>query len=223
MPNQLQDPGANVSLPSPRSIGRLHVIIDARPGGEPIRLARLALRGGAPVIQIRAKGLLDRDLYEMATGIAALCRQYGATCIVNDRADIAQVIGADGVHLGAEDLPVMAVRQVLGKTAIVGATARDAETGRRHQADGADYLGVGPIYSTSSKEGLPPPIGVDRVREVVNAVEVPVIAIAGVTLERIPEVLTAGVHGVAVVSAVANAADLVQATRELLAALERQG
>lgn len=221
-PRHTQHPDASAPLLGSRSLGRLHVITDARPERDPIRLARLALEGGAPVIQVRAKGLADRELYEMAASVAALCREYGATCIVNDRADIALAVGAAGVHVGADDLPVANVRRILGETAVVGGTARDPETARRLEAEGASYLGVGPVYATSTKIGLPPPIGLERVRAVTGAVSVPVIAIAGVTVDRVPELLAAGVHGVAVVSAIADAPDPRRATQDFLAALERE-
>jgi thiamine-phosphate pyrophosphorylase len=124
------------------------------------------------------------------------------------------------VHLGANDMPVRAARGALGPDFVVGGTARDPGTARRLQDEGATYLGVGPVYATATKDGLPDPIGLDGLRAVVDAVTIPVIAIAGITAERVPAVVDAGAHGVAVVGAVAAAADPRDATAALVAALE---
>jgi thiamine-phosphate pyrophosphorylase len=196
------------------------VIVDLGPGGDGRALTRAALDGGAPVIQVRVKGTTDRERYELTEPIADLCATAGVACIVNDRADIALALGADGVHLGAEDMPVRAARGVLGPDFVVGGTARDPATARRLQEEGATYLGVGPVYATATKDGLPEPIGLDGLRAVVDAVTIPVIAIAGITAERVPAVVDAGAHGVAVVGAVAAAADPRDATAALVAALE---
>jgi thiamine-phosphate pyrophosphorylase len=200
--------------------GRLHVITDTRPGRNPLGVVTAALDAGAPVIQLRAKELPDRAVYELGSHVARECGARGACCIVNDRVDIALAIGADGVHLGAEDLPVPVARDLVGDRLLVGATARDPETARRHEAAGATYLGVGPAYSTASKEGLPEPLGPEGVERIASAVSIPVIAVAGVTASRVPELLAAGAYGVAVVSAVSEVSDARAATEELLAALD---
>jgi thiamine-phosphate pyrophosphorylase len=194
-------------------LGRLHVIVDS------LDLARHAVASGAPVLQVRVKGLLDREVYERAASIAELCRDTGVTCIVNDRTDVALAVGAHGVHVGSGDLPVPVVRQLVGAALLVGGTARDPATARRLVAGGADYLGVGPCFPTSSKTGLPEPGGPERVRAVVAAVDVPVVAIAGVTAARVPALIAAGAWGVAVIGAVCDADDPATATKELLAAL----
>jgi thiamine-phosphate pyrophosphorylase len=200
-------------------IGRLHVLTDLDAPVDPLDVVDAALAGGAPVIQVRAKLLTDRELLPLATAIVERCRTAGATCLVDDRVDVALAVGADGVHVGDEDLPVAVARQLLGPDAVVGATARNAEAGRARQAEGADYLGVGPTYATTTKVGLPDPLGPAAVGAVAEAVDLPVIAISGITIERVPEVMAAGVHGVAVVAAVSRAADPKQATADLLAAV----
>ena len=179
-------------------VGRLHVLVDS------LGVAEAALEAGAPTLQVRLKTGTDRDHLRLATTIAERCRDAGATCLVNDRADLALAIGADGVHVGAEDMPVAVVRRLLGPAAIVGGTARDPETARALVADGATYLGVGPTFVTRSKRGLPEPIGIEGVRAVARAVDVPVIAISGITPDLVDEVIGAGAHGVAVISAVAD-------------------
>ena len=201
-------------------LGRLHVITDTRPGRLALPVVVAALDAGAPVIQLRAKGLPDRDLLELAARVVGECASRGASCIVNDRVDIALAVGATGVHLGADDLPVAVARDLIGDARTLGATARDPETARRHEAAGASYLGVGPAYSTGSKDGLPAPLGPEGIARVAAAVSIPVIAVAGVTAARVPELLSAGAFGVAVISAVSEAHDPGAATAALLTALD---
>jgi thiamine-phosphate pyrophosphorylase len=196
-------------------IGRLHVLVDSPD------LAAAAIDGGAPVVQVRLKDGTDAERYALVEAIAERCRRAAVTCLVNDRADMAVATGADGVHLGADDLPVDAARRVVGPDAVVGGTARDPATARRLVAAGASYLGVGPTYRTATKGGLPGPLGPAGVEAVVRAVDVPVVAIAGITLDRVDEVLATGVWGVAVIGAVAGAATPSVATRELVRAVER--
>jgi thiamine-phosphate pyrophosphorylase len=200
---------------SAAGVGRLHVLVDS------LGVAEAALEAGAPTLQVRLKTGTDRDHLRLAATIAERCRDAGATCLVNDRADLALAIGADGVHVGAEDMPVAVVRRLLGPDAIVGGTARDPETARALVADGATYLGVGPTFVTRSKRGLPEPIGVEGVRAVAHAVDVPVIAISGITPDLVDDVIAAGAHGVAVISAVADSPDPHIATHDLLMAVAK--
>lgn len=206
--------------PSARSdialrLGRLHVLVDS------LLLAEAALEGGAPTLQVRVKEGPDRRRFEIVAAVAERCRDAGATCLVNDRADFAVAAGADGVHVGAQDLPVMAVRRVVGPDALVGATARDPISAAHLVDTGASYVGVGPIYASSTKRGLPAPLGLARLAEVVEAVPVPVVAIAGITPARVGEVLGTGAWGVAVIGAVAAAEDPHRATHELVNAVAK--
>jgi thiamine-phosphate pyrophosphorylase len=202
-------------------LGRLHLVTDARPGRDPLAVVRAALSVGTPVVQVRVEdSTTDRDAYELARRCLALCRRYGATCLVNDRLDVALAVGADGAHVGAEDLPVDAARRVLGPHAVLGATARTPDAARAAVLAGASYLGVGPAFPTVTKDGLPAAIGAAGVAAVAAAVPaVPVIAIGGLTAARVPALLAAGAYGVAVVGAVSAAADPARAAAELLAAL----
>lgn len=192
---------------------RLHVIVDS------VALAEAALAGGAPALQVRLKTGTDRARYEITAEIARLCARAGALCVVDDRVDLALAAGAGGVHVGADDMPVDAVRKVAGPDLVVGATARSPEAARARAAEGADYLGVGPTYATTSKDGLPDPLGPARVGEVARSVDIPVLAIAGITAERVPGLLAEGVTGVAVIGAVTRAPDPSSAVREFLRAL----
>jgi thiamine-phosphate pyrophosphorylase len=196
-------------------LGRLHVLVDS------LVVAEAALEAGAPTLQVRLKSGSDADRYRLTAAIAERCRAAGATCLVNDRVDMALAVEADGVHVGATDLPVAVARRLLGPGAIVGGTARDPDTARRLVEEGATYLGVGPTFATTSKTGLPDPIGLDGLRAVVDAVDVPVIAISGITAERVDAVIGTGAHGIAVIAAVAEAPDPHVATHDLMLAVAK--
>ncbi|SCF16120.1 thiamine phosphate synthase [Micromonospora mirobrigensis] len=204
------------------SLGRLHLITDTRPGRNPLAVLRAALPVARSelVVQVRVEDTAtDRQAYDLARRAVTLCAAYGATCLVNDRLHVALAVGAAGGHVGAHDLPVGAARRVLGSTAVLGATAREPATAAAAVAAGASYLGVGPCHLTSTKTGLPDPIGPAGLRAVAEAVAVPVIAIGGVTVAAVPGLRAAGAYGVAVVGAVSGAADPARATAELLGAL----
>jgi thiamine-phosphate pyrophosphorylase len=201
-------------------IGRLHVLTDARGGRAALDAVSAAVAAGAPVIQVRQKGCTDRALYDFAARVVEICAASATTCIVNDRVDVALAVGAAGTHLGADDLPVAAVRRLAGPDHLIGGTARNPDQARKLVAAGADYLGVGPAHVTTTKSGLPDPIGPAGVAAVAGAVDVPVIAIGGVTAERVAELRAAGAWGVAVVGAVSGASDPAAATRRLLQELD---
>ncbi|TQL78222.1 thiamine-phosphate diphosphorylase [Stackebrandtia endophytica] len=210
--------------PSPSRVarwGRLHIITDTRPGCDPIRVTEAALSAGAPVIQVRFEGhYTDREAFDLAEVVAELCRAHDATCLINDRLDIALAVGAHGGHLGQRDLPVSVARRILPADAVIGATSRDPHSARAQQRAGAGYLGVGPAHRSPTKPDLPDPLGVDRIGELARSVDIPVIAIGGVTVESVPGLLAAGAFGVAVVGAVSRAADPYAATRRLLEVLD---
>lgn len=191
---------------------RLHVVTDS------LEVVRGAVGHGPVAVQVRVK-TSDRAAYALTVAALELCRPAGALCLVDDRVGVALAAGADGVHVGADDLPVAAARRVLGPSAVLGATCRTPETARAAVADGASYLGVGPAFATTTKDGLPEPLGPDGVAAVAAAVpETPVIAIGGITAERVALLDT---YGVAAVSAIA--ADPAGATIAFLTALDQRG
>lgn len=198
------------------TIAKLHVVTPPGVHGRDLITTQALLRAGAPLVQVRTKGVDDRARLEVAAVLVDAARASGATCLVNDRVDIALAAGADGVHVGAEDLPAAVARRLLGPAAVVGATCRNAEDARRAEAEGASYLGLGPVYATSTKAGLPDPIGPRGVAAVAAAVDIPVIAIAGVTAGNAGALIDAGAWGVAVVGAVYRAADPVACLHELM-------
>lgn len=187
-------------------------------GRDIIEQARLALEGGATALQLRLKNTTSREFYRAACSMKDLCREAGALFIVNDRLDIALAVGADGVHLGQSDLPCSAARAIAPEGFIVGVSAHTPEQARQALADGADYLGVGAVYPTGSKSDVTT-CGIEGLRAVCDAVELPLVAIGGVTLERTGEVLVAGADGVAVISAVVACDDPAEAARRFQKAL----
>ena len=205
-----------------RRVGRLHVLTDITRQGrhDHAELARLALAGGADAIQFREKSGSTRGMIEIARALTGICRERGACLIVNDRLDVALAADADGVHLGLDDFPPSLARKLLGPDRVVGASALTVEEAIAGMRAGADYIGAGPVYATGSKPDAPLPIGAEGLRAIVRAVEIPVIAIGGVTAARVPEILATGAHGIAVIEAVAGDPDPTAATRRLREALD---
>jgi thiamine-phosphate diphosphorylase len=195
---------------------RFYAMVDPAGGHEPVALARTMLDAGARVMQLRLKNVGARDFLAAARAIAAMCRERGALFIVNDRADVATLAGADGVHLGQDDLPLAEGRRLMGPGKIIGISTRNLEMARAAEAGGADYIGLGPIYAGGLKQNQSG-IGLDRIREVRAAVGIPIVAIGGITTERVPEVLAAGADAAAIITDVVKAADVAAKVRAILA------
>ena len=198
-------------------IGRLHIITDTaiQDRWSAQDLAARALEAGADVIQFRDKAATTHAALQQAMAIAESCRRKRAQFIVNDRADIAWAADASGVHLGDDDLPLELGRRLLGPDRILGASADNADDVRARASQGADYVGVGPVFSTSSKRDTGPVLGLEGLARAVQASSIPVIAIGGIDATNLAEVLATGVHGVAVLSAVCCADDPREATEQL--------
>jgi len=208
--------------PAPHGVvPRLHIVTDTRGGRDPLDDVRGALSAGAGAIQVRDKHATDRALLDLTRRVLALAAPFGAWVLVDDRIDVAAVAGAHGAHLGADDLPVSDARRVLGAVPVLGATARTPDAARTATAAGATYLGVGPAFTTRTKDGLPDPLGPAGIAAVAAATALPVIAIGGVTPVHVPGLLAAGAHGVAVVTAISHAADAADATAAFLLALRQ--
>jgi thiamine-phosphate pyrophosphorylase len=182
--------------------------------------ARWAIEGGATVVQIRLKRATTREAVAVCREVVELCRARGVVSIVNDRVDWALLSGADGVHLGEDDLPVQDARKLLGPGRLVGATVRSLEGAREAARLGADHVGLGPIFSTRTKAVDHPPLGLEGLHRVAEHSPLPIVAISGIGLENISEVARAGAHAAAVVSALLQATDPVMRARELVASFE---
>ncbi len=179
------------------------------------------LAGGVRVLQLRMKHTPTRAAVGVVREVLALAREVGALCLVNDRVDWALVGGADGVHLGDEDLPVADARRALGAGAWIGATVRSAGGAAEARDAGADYGGLGPLFATRTKSVSAPVLGLGRLAEEVARSPLPVVAIGGITLARMEEVGASGVHGAAVVSDVLCQPDIPARARLLQAAFGR--
>ena len=188
-------------------------------GGESLRdQVEKALRGGVSFVQLREKNL-DRDqLLREAEEIAVLCRTYGVPFVVNDDAEIALACGADGVHVGQEDMAAEEARKLLGPDKIIGVTCKTVEQALRAQAQGADYLGSGAMFPSVAKPGAEG-ISLDTLREICAAVSIPVVAIGGISRENLPALRGTGIAGVAVVSAVFAQTDIEAASKKLYQAV----
>ena len=196
----------------------LYVIIDPAVvrGGDEVEIAREALDGGARLLQLRDKTREKGLQLPVAQGLRALCRERGALFIVNDHVDLALAADADGVHVGQKDLPVSVVRRLVPRGMIVGCSTNNPEEARRAEADGADYVSVGRLFPTGSKQDTRPAT-TETLRAVKAAVSVPVCAIGGITEATIDEALAAGADMAAVIAAVIAAPDVTAAARRLAA------
>ena len=177
-----------------------------------------AIEGGVDIVQVREKDTTAREQLRVARKVREQTHAAGVPMVVNDRVDIAAAVDADGVHLGDDDLPVAAAREQLGAGAVIGRSVSTAEAAREAERAGADYLGVGAVYATGSKEDIDDEeyeIGLEAVRAIDAAVDIPVVGIGGITPGNAAEVVAAGADGVAVITAITAAADPARATRKL--------
>jgi len=203
---------------------RLYPVTDRRLSGltHAEQVARLC-EGGARLVQLREKHLSPREFYAEAVEALRVARLFGARLIINDRADVALAVGADGVHVGQDDVPAEAVRALLGEGAVVGFSTHGVGQAVEAAAMPVSYVAIGPVFATSSKENPDPVVGLEGVRRVREAVGgFPVVAIGGVTAESAPSVIAAGADSVAVIGALLSTrdpAEITRRTRDLLARL----
>jgi thiamine-phosphate diphosphorylase len=195
----------------------LYVLTDATlaRGRSHEEIVAAALRGGATLIQYREKNATTRQMIEQAARVRDLCRAYGVPLVINDRVDVALAVEADGVHVGPDDMPVALARRLLGRDKIVGASAGTVAEADAAIAAGADYLGVGAIFATTSKADAGEPIGLEGLEQIVRISPIPVVGIAGIHAANAASVIRVGAQGIAVISAVVAAEDVERATREL--------
>lgn len=205
-----------------KPIGRLHVITDyhLQQRHSHATLARLAIRGGADSIQFRQKHGNIRNVLVAARTAKQACTESSLPLIIDDRVDVAQAVGAEGVHLGQRDFPIPDARRLVASEVVIGATCTTADQAKRAEDEGADYIGFGPVFETGSKRNPKTVKGLDGLRQATEAVSIPVIAIGGITHDRVRSILDAGAHGIAVLSAVATANQPDRATARFRAAID---
>ena len=177
-----------------------------------------AIDGGVTIVQLREKSMPRDELVAEAREIRALCHSRGIPLIINDDAELAHMVGADGVHVGLDDLDIAAAREIIGEKGIIGASAHSVEEARAAERAGADYLGVGAVFGSSTKTNARP-LALETLRDITAAVSIPVVAIGGVTRANLPRLADSGIAGAALVSAIFAAADIkaeCQALRKIL-------
>ena len=193
-----------------------YAMVDPAGGHEPAALARILLDAGARAMQLRLKDASSRDLLAAAREIAAICREREAMLIVDDRADVAILAGAAGVHLGQEDLPLEAARRLAGRDMIVGISTHSVEQAVAAERGGADYIGFGPLYAGGLRNNAAGK-GLAMLREVRAAVRIPIVAIGGITEATMPAALAAGADACAIITDVVCANNIPEKVRAILA------
>jgi thiamine-phosphate pyrophosphorylase len=207
-------PSAEVSLTVDFN---LYLITDRKQTKLPLPDAvRRALQGGVRAIQVREKDLPIRELLALARDLRSLTREFKAQLFINDRVDVAVAVDADGVHLGRESMPADAVRKIVGRDMLLGASTHSLDEAKKAEADGADFVTFGPIFSTPSKKPYGTPVGVEAVRTVKKHVHLPVFGLGGITIDTIAQVLQHGADGIAMISSVFAAPDIKQAATDVV-------
>lgn len=184
-------------------------------GKELERVIEQAILGGVKIVQLREKNISLEEYINRAYSVQTVCKKHGVPLIINDNIQVAKAIGADGVHLGASDGAISIAREILGKNAIIGASARTIESALSAQAQGADYLGVGAVFGTTTKNNAKT-INIDILKEITKVCSIPVFAIGGVTQENIVQLKGIKLAGVAVISAILSNSNPTVATQKLL-------
>ena len=179
-----------------------------------------ALDGGATCIQLREKQLDEENFLKEAIEIQKLCKEYHVPFIVNDNVEIAKTMHADGIHVGQSDMEALDVRKALGNDVILGVSAQTVEQAKKAEAHGADYLGVGAVFPTGSKDDADD-VSHETLQAICEAVSIPVIAIGGITQDNVKELAGSGIVGIAVISAIFAQKDITQATKDLKQATEQ--
>jgi thiamine-phosphate pyrophosphorylase len=194
---------------------RLYVLITESLCRVPwLEAARAVIAGGADCMQLREKNLEGGELLDRAGRLVEVCRAAGVVCIINDRPDVAMMAGADGVHVGQGDLPALTVRKLVGLKMVVGVSTHNLPQARQAVLDGADYVGIGPVYRSSTKPRMFI-AGLEAAREVAAGVKIPAVGIAGINHANVDDVLATGVQAVAVTAAVLDCDDVEDATKRL--------
>jgi len=204
-----------------RQLFDLYLVTDRHhTSGRPLlEVVEQALQGGVDAVQLREKDLCARELIALAGRLRTLCDRHGARLLINDRIDVALAVGAAGVHLPADSFAPSDARRLLGPQALIGVSTHSLAQAQTAQLDGADFIVCGPTFDTPSKRGFGPPLGLEALAQITRTVQLPVLAIGGITADRIAAVRAAGAPGVAVIGAVLEAADPQLAAAALRASL----
>lgn len=184
-------------------------------------IVEAALRGGVTCVQLREKTCSTREFIDQALSIKDHLKRHNIPLIINDRVDIAQAVNADGVHLGQSDMPIKMAKAILKDSMIIGISAESIKEAVQAEKDGADYIGVGAIYATPTKTDTSSPLGPEGIHEIRKSVKIPLVAIGGLNIKNVGEVIKNGADGVAVVSAIVAANDPEKAARDLIKIIQQ--
>ena len=174
-----------------------------------------AIKGGVKIVQLREKNISTKDFYEKALKVKEICKNYGVLFIINDRLDIAQAVGADGVHLGQSDMPIEKAREILKDKFLIGATARNVEEAKRAELLGADYIGSGAIFGTSTKDNAKK-LEMEELKKIIASVKIPVFAIGGININNVSSLKNIGLQGICAVSGILSEKDCKKAVDIML-------
>lgn len=182
---------------------------------------REALAGGCKWIQLRMKSATDEEVRPIALKVKKLCKEQNAIFLIDDRVQLVKEVGADGVHLGKNDMPIAEARKILGDDFIIGGTANTFEDVKAHYEADADYIGCGPFRFTTTKEKLSPILGLEGYHEIIQKmkaenIDIPIVAIGGITKEDIPDIMKTGVNGIALSGSILNAKDPASETHDIM-------
>ncbi len=202
------------------TLPKLYLITDRhqiQKGHQLLQVVEELLQAGVRMIQLREKDLSAAELYPQAKELRSLTHKYNSLLLINDRIDLAQAIGADGVHLGGHSLPVKIARQILGANALIGASTHSAMEAESAQKQGADFITFGPVFFTPSKAQFGVPLGIESLQTICKTCNIPVYALGGIKANNTRETLQAGAHGVAMISALLSSPEPIQAYQQITA------
>ncbi len=195
---------------------KLYLITDRKQIKMPLPEAvRLALSGGVRAIQVREKDLPVRELLSLSRELRVLTNEFGAKLFINDQVDIAVAVEADGIHLGHQSMPASAVRKIVGNKMTIGVSTHNIDEARAAEAEGADFITFGPIFETPSKRKMGNPVGLEAIKDVKRAINIPIFALGGIHGRNIGHVLWAGAYGVSMISAIFGAEDIKKKAKNI--------
>jgi thiamine-phosphate pyrophosphorylase len=199
---------------------KLYLITDRKQVKMPLAAAvRLALEGGVRAVQLREKDLPIREMLLLAQELRAITNEFGARLFINDRVDVARAVNADGVHLGHQSMPVKAVRKTVGNDMLIGVSTHNLQEARDAEAEGADFITIGPIFETPSKAKLGAPVGINMLIEFKSEINIPFYALGGIKSGNVAQVVCAGANGVAMISAIMASEDIKKASIKVIEAI----
>ncbi|HWR73673.1 MAG TPA: thiamine phosphate synthase [Nitrospirota bacterium] len=201
---------------------RVYLITDRKVSTKPLPEAvRLALEGGVMAVQLREKDLPVRELLALAKELRSITKEFGVKLFINDRVDVAVAVHADGVHLGGQSMPPLAVRQVVGDDMLIGVSTHSREEAWSAETEGADFITFGPIYATPSKDRYGKPVGLNALKSTIEYITIPIYALGGIKSGNIYEIIQHGVYGIAMISGILSAFDIRKAAEETTRMIQR--